>query len=263
MINPASAGFFCTFAKKFFVKQADNLIYGIRPVIEAITAGRQIDKVFIQKGLKGEHFAELYALIKKEDIPSQHVPLEKLNRLTRKNHQGIAAFISAVSFHPIDEIVQQAFEKGETPLVLVLDRVTDVRNFGAIARSAECAGVHGILVPTQGAAQINADAMKTSAGALNHIPIARSKNLKQSLDMLRNSGLKIIAATEHAKELIYSTNMNIPLAIIMGSEEDGVSPAYLQMCDHHVKIPITGKTSSLNVSVATALLVFEVVRQRI
>ncbi len=240
----------------------ETLIYGIHPVIETIKAGKDIDKVFIQKGLRGEHFAELYALLKTLDIPYQHVPVEKLNRLTRKNHQGIVAWVSAVAYQPIEEIVQRCFEQGETPLIVVLDRITDVRNFGAIARTAECAGVHGILIPAQGSAQINADAMKTSAGALNNVPVSRSSNLGQTLDMLKNSGLQLVAATEKSDQMMYDVAMDVPTAILMGSEEDGISPAYLKKCDHRVRIPITGQTASLNVSVATALVVYEAVRQR-
>ncbi|MFP4469392.1 MAG: 23S rRNA (guanosine(2251)-2'-O)-methyltransferase RlmB [Bacteroidales bacterium] len=243
-------------------QKSDNLIYGIRPVIESMKAGKDFDKVFIQKGLKGEHFVELYALMKDLEIPYQHVPVEKLNRLTRKNHQGIAAFVSAVTYHPVEEIVQRAFELGETPLILILDRITDVRNFGAIARTAECAGVHGILISAQGSAQINADAMKTSAGALNNIPVSRSKNLSQAIDMLKDSGLQMVAATEKSGTLLYEVPMDVPTAIIMGSEEDGVSPAYLKKCDHELRIPITGQTESLNVSVAAAIVVYEALRQR-
>ena len=245
------------------LKKPDNLIYGIRPLIETIKAGKEIDKVIIQKGLQGEHFAELFALLKEYKIPYQHVPIEKLNRITRKNHQGILAFVSAIVYQPIEEIIQSLFEKGENPLILILDRITDVRNFGAIARSAECAGVHAILIPLQGAAQINADAMKTSAGALNNIPVSRSKNLGNSIDFLKNSGLQVVAATEKTDKDYFTVDLSIPTAIIMGSEEDGVSPAYLKKTDHKVRIPIIGATESLNVSVATGVLVFEAVKQRI
>ncbi|MCF8365169.1 MAG: 23S rRNA (guanosine(2251)-2'-O)-methyltransferase RlmB [Bacteroidales bacterium] len=244
------------------MKQTDNLIYGIRPAIESIRAGKEFDKLFIQKGLRGEHIAELFTLLREYQIPFQYVPLEKLNRLTRKNHQGVVGFISAIAFQPIEEVVQMIFEKGETPLILILDGVTDVRNFGAIARTAEIAGVHGILFPTQGSAQINADAMKTSAGALNNIPVCRTKNLSQSIDYLKNCGLQLVAASEKAETSLYKVNFIAPTAIIMGSEEDGVSPAYLKKCDHQVRIPMKGKTASLNVSVASALLVYEVLRQR-
>jgi 23S rRNA (guanosine2251-2'-O)-methyltransferase len=245
------------------LKKHDNLVYGIHPLIETIKAGKEIDKVFIQKGLHGEHSAELFALLRECDIHYQHVPVEKLNRITRKNHQGVVAFVSAITYHPIEEIVQSLFEKGENPLILILDRVTDVRNFGAIARTAESAGVHAILVPLQGSAQMNADAMKTSAGALNNIPVSRSRNLNESIDFLKNSGLQIVAATEKTEENYYVVDFTLPTAIIMGSEEDGVSPAYLKKCNHKVRIPMNGTTDSLNVSVAAGILIYEAVRQRI
>lgn len=244
------------------MKQADNLIYGIRPVIESIRAGKEFDKLFIQKGLRGEQMAGLYGLLKESETPFQHVPVEKLNRLTRKNHQGVVGFMSVVSFQPIEEVVQMVFERGETPLVLILDRITDVRNFGAIARTAECAGVHAILFPMQGSAQVNADAMKTSAGALNNIPICRTKNLSQAIDYLKNAGLQLVASTEKADHMIYDVDYKIPTAIMMGSEEDGVSPAYLRKCDQQVQIPMFGQTASLNVSVASAVMIYEAIRQR-
>jgi len=240
----------------------ENHIYGIRPLIESIKAGKEIDRVLIQKGLKGELFPELFELIRKFQIPFQNVPIEKLNRLTRKNHQGIVAFVSSITYQPITEIVPAIYEAGQVPMVLILDGVTDVRNFGAIARTAECAGVHAIVIPEQGAAQINADAMKTSAGALNNIPVSRVKNLNETIDFLKNSGLQMVATTEKANFFYNSINLKVPTAIIMGAEDTGVSPAYLKKSDLAVKIPILGKTDSLNVSVATAIIVYEAVRQR-
>jgi len=245
------------------LKKHDNLVYGIHPLIETIKAGKEIDKVFIQKGLQGEHFTELLSLLREHAIHYQHVPIEKLNRITRKNHQGVLAFVSAITYQPIEEIIQSLFEKGENPLILILDRVTDVRNFGAIVRTAECAGVHAILVPLQGSAQMNADAMKTSAGALNNIPVSRSRNLNESIDFLKNSGLQIVAATEKTEQNYYAVDFSLPTAIIMGSEEDGVSPAYLKKCNHKVMIPMQGSTESLNVSVAAGILIYEAVKQRI
>jgi len=245
------------------LKKHDNLVYGIHPLIETIKAGKEIDKVFIQKGLHGEQSAELFALLRECDIHYQHVPIEKLNRITRKNHQGVLAFVSAITYQPIEEIVQSLFEKGKNPLILILDRVTDVRNFGAIARTAECAGVHAILVPLMGSAQMNADAMKTSAGALNNIPVSRSRNLNESIDFLKNSGLQIVAATEKTEQNYYAVDFSLPTAIIMGSEEDGVSPAYIKKCNHKVMIPMQGSTESLNVSVAAGILIYEAVKQRI
>jgi len=244
------------------LKQSDNLIYGLHPVIESIKSGKEFDKLFIQKGMRGEHLSELFTLLRENEVPFVHVPIEKLNRLTRKNHQGIVGFVSAIAFQPIEEVVQMIFEKGETPLILILDGVTDVRNFGAIARTAEVAGVHGILFPTQGSAQVNADAMKTSAGALNNIPVCRSKNLSQSIDYLKNCGLKLIGATEKATTSMYNVSLVEPTAIIMGSEDEGISPAYLKKCDHQVSIPMKGQTASLNVSVASAIMIYEAVRQR-
>jgi 23S rRNA (guanosine2251-2'-O)-methyltransferase len=240
----------------------ENHIYGLRPLIESIKAGKEIDRVLIQKGLKGELFPELFELIRQFQIPFQNVPIEKLNRLTRKNHQGIVAFVSSITYQPITEIVPAIYELGQVPLILILDGVTDVRNFGAIARTAECAGVHAIVIPEQGAAQINADAMKTSAGALNNIPVSRVKNLNETIDFLKNSGLQIVAATEKANTFYNAINFTVPTAIILGAEDSGVSPAYIKKSDLSVKIPILGKTESLNVSVATAVLVYEAVRQR-
>jgi len=240
----------------------ENHIYGLRPLIESIKAGKEIDRVLIQKGLKGELFPELFELIRRFEIPFQNVPIEKLNRLTRKNHQGVVAFISSITYQPITEIVPAIYELGEVPLILILDGVTDVRNFGAVARTAECAGVHAIVIPEQGAAQINADAMKTSAGALNNIPVSRVKNLNETIDFLKNSGLKMVAATEKADLFYNDINLTVPTAIIMGAEDTGVSPAYIKKSDIAVKIPILGKTDSLNVSVATAIMVYEAVRQR-
>jgi 23S rRNA (guanosine2251-2'-O)-methyltransferase len=244
------------------LEKKDHPVYGIRPVIEAIKAGKEVDKVLIQKGLQSEHFAELFALLKRYEIPYQHVPVEKLNRVTRKNHQGIIAMMSAITYQPVEEIVQSLFEQGKNPLIVILDRITDVRNFGAIARTAECAGVDAIVIPTQGAAQINADALKTSAGALNNIPVSRTKNLSATIDFLKNSGLQLVAATEKAEDNYYAVDFRIPTAIIMGSEEDGISPAYLKKADRKIKIPILGKTESLNVSVAAGILIYEIVKQR-
>jgi len=244
------------------MNEPDNLIFGIRPMIESLKAGKEFDKVFVQIGLKGDLSGELFRLMKLGNIQYQKVPLEKLNRITRKNHQGVIAFASLVSYQPVDEIVQMAFEKGETPLLLVLDRITDVRNFGAIARTAECAGVHGIIIPAQNSAQINADAMKTSAGALNFIPISKVQNLNRTLDSLKESGVQLVAATEKASKSYTQADFSLPTALIVGSEEDGIAPAFLKKADQAVKIPITGKTESLNASVAAALMIYEVVRQR-
>ena len=217
------------------MRKNDNFIFGIRPVIESIRAGKEFDKVFIQNGLKSDQASELFTLLKDNQIHFQYVPLEKLNRITRKNHQGVVAFTSLVSYQPIDEVVQMAFERGEAPLLIILDRVTDVRNFGAIARTAECAGVHGIIVPAQNSAQINADAMKTSAGALNFISISKVGDLSKTIDNLKKSGLQIVATYEKASETYTNIDLTIPTAIIIGSEEDGIAPALLKKADREVK----------------------------
>lgn len=238
------------------------MVYGTRAIMESLTAEREIERVLIQKGIQNELTSELTKSLAAHHIPYSKVPLEKLNRLTKKNHQGAIAFISPIVYKSLDNIVSQAFEAGRNPLVLVLDRVTDVRNFGAIARSAECAGVDAIVIPAKGGAQINADAVKTSAGALSHIPVCREDNLKHTIEYLKNSGLTVVACTEKAEKDLYSADLNQPLALLMGSEEDGISPAYLEKVSDQVKIPMFGKIESLNVSVSTGILLYEAIRQR-
>ena len=240
----------------------EDFVFGTRAVIEAIRAGRSIDKVLIKNGLSNELFGELYQLIKEYDIPFQYVPLEKINRITRKNHQGILALMASVEFFRIEDVLPTIFEKGEEPLILLLDQVTDVRNFGAIVRSAECAGVHAVVIPEKGAARIGADAVKTSAGALNIVPVCRSANMGTTIDFLKNSGITVVAATEKAADDYTRVSMSGPLAIIMGAEDKGISPAILRAADHLAKIPILGTIGSLNVSVAASLMMYEAVRQR-
>ena len=243
-------------------KEEKNYIFGIRPIIEAIESGKTIDKLFIQKGLHNDLFAELWKLVRLRRINYKHVPIEKINRLTKKNHQGVFAFISPIDFHSIEDIVPALYEKGEVPLILVLDRITDVRNFGAIARTAVCSGVDTILIPEQNSAAINADAIKTSAGALMKIPVCRTWNLKISLQFLKDSGIQIISCTEKTQDNMYKADYTPPTAIIVGSEEDGVSTEFLKMSDAKAKIPLSNKISSLNVSVATGIILYEVIRQR-
>ena len=243
-------------------EEKKNFIFGIRAIIEAVEAGKTIDKLFIQKGLHNDLFAELWKLVRLKRINYKHVPLEKINRLTRKNHQGVFAFISPIDFHNIEDVVPALYEQGKNPLILVLDRITDVRNFGAIARTSECAGVDAILIPEQNAAAINADAIKTSAGALHNITVCRTWNLKLALQFLKDSGIQLVACTEKTQDNMYTPNYSPPTAIIMGSEEDGVSPEFLKMCDSRAKIPMSGKIASLNVSVATGVILYEVIRQR-
>ncbi|MDB4126535.1 23S rRNA (guanosine(2251)-2'-O)-methyltransferase RlmB [Flavobacteriales bacterium] len=239
-----------------------NYIFGIRAIIEAVEAGKTIDKLFIQKGLHNDLFAELWKLVREKRINYKHVPLEKINRLTRKNHQGVFAFISPIDFHNIEDVIPKLYEEGKNPLVLVLDRITDVRNFGAIARTAECAGVDTILIPEQNAAAINADAIKTSAGALHKVTVCRTWNLKLALQFMKESGIQLIGCTEKTQDDMYKPNYTTPTAIIIGSEEDGVSPEFLKMCDARAKIPMNGKIASLNVSVATGVILYEAIRQR-
>ena len=239
-----------------------NYIFGIRAIIEAVNAGKTIDKLFIQKGLHNDLFAELWKLVRLKRINYKHVPLEKINRLTRKNHQGVFAFISPIDFHNIEDVVPSLYEQGKNPLILVLDRITDVRNFGAIARTAECAGVDAIIIPEQNAAAINADAIKTSAGALHKITVCRTWNLKLALQFMKDSGIQLVGCTEKTQDNMYKPDYTPPTAIIMGSEEDGVSPEFLKMCDARAKIPMAGKIASLNVSVATGVILYEALRQR-
>lgn len=244
------------------VKQNEDFVFGTRAVIEAIKNNRFIDKVLIKKGLKNELFNELFQLIEKNKIAFQFVPIEKINRITRKNHQGILAFISPIEFYNIETLLPGLFETGEDPFILILDQITDVRNFGAIVRSAECAGVQTIIIPEKGIARIGADAVKTSAGAILNLPICKVESLPKTIQFLKDSGIKIVAATEKAENLFTKINLKSPLGIVMGSEEKGISNQVLQITDEQVKIPILGKIDSLNVSVAAALMIYEVVRQR-
>ncbi|MEN8226448.1 MAG: 23S rRNA (guanosine(2251)-2'-O)-methyltransferase RlmB [Bacteroidota bacterium] len=240
----------------------ENLIFGIRPVIEAISAGKEIDRVLLQKGLRGELFQELYALIREMNIPLQIVPIDRLNRITRKNHQGVIAFISQISYHSLEQLMPGIYESGKTPLVLVLDHITDVRNFGAIVRTAECSGVDAIVIPAKGSAAINEDAMKTSAGALNLLPVCREERLEDAVKYLKESGLKVVAASEKASMDYDAEDLSVPLAIVMGSEDHGVSAQLLRISDTLIRIPQAGEIGSLNVSVAAGVLLFESLRQR-
>ncbi|SMO48047.1 23S rRNA (guanosine(2251)-2'-O)-methyltransferase RlmB [Solitalea koreensis] len=243
-------------------RESNQMVFGIRAVIEAISAGKEIESLFIQKGLGGPLFAELRLVIAEYNLPFQYVPTEKLNRLTPKNHQGVVAFISPITYQNTENLVQDIYERGEVPLLLVLDRITDVRNFGAIVRTAECMGVQAVIVPSRGSAQANPDAVKTSAGALFRVPICREMRLKDTLTFLKDSGLQLVACTEKTDEVLYKADFTVPTAIIMGSEEDGISPEYLKMCDARAKIPMSGEIASLNVSVAAGMILYEAVRQR-
>jgi len=239
-----------------------DFIYGAWPVMEALKASKEFEKVLIQHGLRNEVIKEVISELKHLDIPFQFVPIEKLNRVTRKNHQGIIAYLSPITFSRIEQVLPAIYEKGEDPFLLILDKITDVRNFGAILRTASCTGVHAVVIPVKGSALLNSDTVKSSAGAIYTLPICRSENLKDSIEYLKNSGLKILAATEKGEEVYYNEKLTGPVALIMGSEGEGISPEYLKRSDLLVRIPMTGTIDSLNVSVAAGVLLYEIFRQR-
>lgn len=241
----------------------ETKIFGIRAVIEAINSGKTIDKVFVQKGLRGDLFMELDKLLRQKSINISYVPVEKLNRLTRNNHQGVVAQISPIEFHDLDTLVLNVIESGKTPLFLLLDQISDVRNFGAIIRTAECTGVDGIIIQKKGGAPINGDTIKTSAGAVFKVPICKVDHIKDAMFHLQASGIKLIAATEKTDHTIYDVSFKEPCAIIMGSEGKGVSPSVLKLADDKAKLPLLGEIASLNVSVACGAFLYEVVRQRL
>jgi 23S rRNA (guanosine2251-2'-O)-methyltransferase len=242
--------------------KTDHYIFGIHAVLEAVEAGKDVDKVLVKRGSGSDLMKKLLLTLRELEIPVQQVPVEKLNRVTGKNHQGVIAFLSEISYVDISSLLPTVFESGEDPLVLLLDGVSDVRNFGAIARSAECAGVHAIVIPSSGSAAINADAMKTSAGALHRIPVCRHRDMLAAAKFLHDSGLRLFAATERATDSLYGADMTGPVGIIMGGEERGISPDLLRYADGLVSIPMKGTIASLNVSVAAGIMLFEVLRQR-
>jgi len=240
-----------------------DFVFGIRPVIEAIESGKTIDKIFIQNGLQGSLYAELKKKLAIQKLHINYVPVEKLNRLTRKNHQGVIAFLSDIPFYKIDDILPQIFEEGKIPLILILDRLTDVRNFGAITRSAECTGVDAIIIPERGTAPVNSDAIKSSAGAIYNVKICKEKNLAHVVDFLQQSGINVISATEKANKLIYDVDLSLPTCVVLGNEESGISKEVLHHSNDKIKLPMLGKTGSLNVSVACGAILYETIRQRI
>jgi len=237
--------------------------YGIHPVLEALHSGKEIEKILIRRGLKNEATGEIFKICKERNIPLQDVPEEKLNRVTAKPHQGVIAFLGLVDYQNIENVVPMLFEQGQTPLLIILDRITDVRNAGAICRSAVCAGAHAVIIPSRGAAQMNEDAVKSSAGAVHQIPMCRSYNLKDTIKFLKDSGIQIVGITEKTNTFMYKVDLTQPTVLIMGSEEDGISPEYLKLCEVTCKIPMQGPVESLNVSVAAGVALFEVVRQRL
>lgn len=241
-----------------------DYIFGIRAVIEAIEAGRNIDKVLVRKDLAGGELArELNAKLKQYDVVSQRVPVEKLNRITMKNHQGAIALLSPVEYHKLEHVVPLLYEEGKTPLLLVLDGITDTRNFGAIARTADCAAVDALVIPERNSASVTPDAMKASAGALNYVPVCRERDIPGALRMLRDNGYRIIGATEKGAQPYTKADYTVPTAIVMGSEDIGISPEALRLCDDLAAIPILGNIGSLNVSVAAGVMLYEAVRQRL
>ncbi|MEH0007117.1 MAG: 23S rRNA (guanosine(2251)-2'-O)-methyltransferase RlmB [Flavobacteriales bacterium] len=244
-------------------KQRNLLVFGLRPVTEAIQSGKTIDRLFIQDKLKGELSTALFKLLREKKIAHTRVPPSKLNRLTRKNHQGVVGFISPITFCDIEILVPSLYERGEVPLLLILDRITDTRNFGALVRTAACTGVQGIITPEKNSAPITQDAIKTSVGALFRVPIIRHPNLKVALQYLKLSGLQLIAATERADCTVYDLDWAKPTALLLGSEENGISPAYLKMSDEVGRLPMLGPIGSLNVSVACGAILYEAVRQRL
>ena len=242
----------------------ENLqIFGTRAIIEAVEAGEEVDKVFLQRGVSNPLTQELTTLIRKKGIPVSFVPVEKLNKLTPNNHQGAVATISPIPFHNFEALVERILEKEEVPLLLLLDGLSDVRNFGAIIRTAACTGVHAIIIPKKGGAPVNADTVKTSAGAAFKVPITKVDHLKDAIYYLQGSGVQIVAATEKSNTLLYHTDLTKPTAIVMGSEQHGVSSGLLKLADHSVKLPMTEAIASLNVSVACGAFLYEIVRQRL
>ena len=240
-----------------------QVVFGIRAVIEAIESGKQVDKVLMKKDLGGELARELLSVTREYNVPVQRVPVERINKVTRKNHQGVIAFMAAVDCYHVDDRVPALYDEGINPLVVVLDGVTDVRNFGAIARTCECAGVNCIVIPERNSVSVNADAVKTSAGALNYLPVCRERNLVKAVQYLRDSGFKVMGASEKTDLNYTKADFTGPVAIVLGAEDTGISTDVLKLCDTLVAIPEFGQINSLNVSVAGGIMIYEVVRQRL
>ncbi|HYG03337.1 MAG TPA: 23S rRNA (guanosine(2251)-2'-O)-methyltransferase RlmB [Chryseosolibacter sp.] len=242
--------------------ESSDMIYGTRAVMEAIRAGKQIEKILIQSGLTNDLIKELIYTAKENQVAYTFVPAEKLKRMSSKNHQGVITLLSSVTYVPLQNVIDKAYNEGREPFFIILDRVTDVRNFGAIVRTAECAGVDAIIIGEKGSAPITSDAMKTSAGALNYLPVCREKDIRKTIKFLHENGIRILACTEKTPKTIFEADVTGPVAIIMGSEEDGISNELLRDADELVSIPMKGKIGSLNVSVATGVAIYEIVRRR-
>jgi 23S rRNA (guanosine2251-2'-O)-methyltransferase len=244
------------------MQKESDFIFGLRPVIEAIKAGKQLDRLLVREGLQGSLYHELMVAVRENGISYQVVPEERIDLITRKNHQGIIAWLSLIEFQHIDNILPAIYEKGEDPFLILLDSVTDVRNFGAIVRTADCMGAHAIIIPEKGSARITADAIKTSAGALHTFPVCREKSMVRTTEYLKESGLKIICADEKNGISISKTNLTGPALVVMGSEDKGISRELLSLASEKVSIPMSGNIASLNVSVASGIILYEIVRQR-
>ncbi len=238
------------------------MIFGIRAVIEAVEAGKEIDKLLVKKDLQSELSRELFAAIRGLDIPVQRVPVERLNRITRKNHQGVIAYTTQITYSHVEDLVPTLFEEGRNPFFVLLDGVTDVRNFGAIARTAECAGVDALIIPSKNSVSVNADAVKTSAGALHTLPVCRENQITRTIRYLKDCGIRIAGATEKGNLSYTKGKYDGPICLIMGAEDRGIPQEHLALCDEWVQIPILGKIQSLNVSVAAGILIYEIVKQR-
>lgn len=239
-----------------------EFVFGLHPVMEAIKSGQEIDKILVQKQVN-EQLKEVLQQAHLHQVPIQKVPPEKLKRVTGKNHQGIIALMSAISFASLDHVIQSAYQQARDPFLLICDHITDVRNLGAIARSAECAGVDALVLPATGSAQINSDAIKTSAGALNHLPVCRDRTLKSAAEFIQNNGVSLVAVTEKAEQSIFDLDLAGPVCLVVGSEEKGINPELINMAAKKCHIPMQGKIGSLNVSVAAAIALYQVVRQRL
>lgn len=244
------------------MKSESKPVYGVNPVVEAIRAGKEVERLFIERQSRSDGIRRLKELLKEKGIIWTDVPEEKLRRLAGSNHQGVVCFLSEIEYQKTENLLPAVFESGNVPLILILDQITDVRNLGAIARTACCMGVDFIIVPAKGSAMINADAIKASAGALHHIHIVRESNLAKTIQFLKDSGVTIAGCTEKAAELVSAFDFTVPCALILGSEEKGIEPELLRRCDALVKIPMPGKVASLNVSAAAGMVLYEAMRQR-
>jgi 23S rRNA (guanosine2251-2'-O)-methyltransferase len=240
----------------------NNQIYGIHPVMEALLAGQSMDKVFLQADIKSDQTKALKELARSLGVSVIKAPKEKLNKLCRKNHQGVVAFTSPIEFADIESLIQSVFERGETPMFVMLDKVNDVRNFGSIARSALSAGFHAIVIPHKGSAAINEESVKTSAGALYHLPVCKVLSLGETIQMMRASGIATVACSEKTDRSIFETDLKRPINVLFGNEGEGIDPHLIRMAGEEALIPMRGKVGSLNVAVACGVVFYEVVRQR-